>query len=307
MRSTSEIEWELAKKERFCQLYENLDKESLKKLQNTLLDILIDFDLFCRENKLDYFIAAGTLIGARRDEGFIPWDDDVDVVMPRKDYEKLKTIEKKGKYAKYIFKDSRDCEDISLCGKFELKNVTYHNVLGKNFSKKENIYIDVLPIDFIPKNKILRLISGLSINFLKISYSSLRCLKKNNELLYEMSNHSKELKRNLYMRKILAIPTLIFGKQNILKVIHLILSLKQKQSEDMTIALGAKGYFNEILKEKDVFPTKDIFFEKRRLKAPKNPDVYLKNRYGDFMKIPERNEQLERLIRLKENWREFLL
>ena len=65
---------------------------SLQEIQQVTLGILLEFDKLCRQYHLRYSLAYGTLIGAVRHKGFIPWDDDIDVVMPRGDYEKLLKI-----------------------------------------------------------------------------------------------------------------------------------------------------------------------------------------------------------------------
>ncbi|MFQ9057363.1 MAG: LicD family protein [[Eubacterium] siraeum] len=74
---------------------EQLTKKELADLKAKELDILVKFDRMCKENNLRYFITAGTLLGAVRHKGFIPWDDDIDVVMLRKDFKKLNGVCKK--------------------------------------------------------------------------------------------------------------------------------------------------------------------------------------------------------------------
>ena len=66
-----------------------MDSELLKKLQETELEILIDIDDFCRKNNIKYSVYAGTLLGAVRHNGFIPWDDDIDIAMTRNEYRKF--------------------------------------------------------------------------------------------------------------------------------------------------------------------------------------------------------------------------
>mgnify|MGYP000166953466 CR=1 FL=1 len=73
-------------------LEEQLSEKELADLKAKELDILVKFDRMCKENNLRYFITAGTLLGAVRHKGFIPWDDDIDLIMPREDYEKLLAI-----------------------------------------------------------------------------------------------------------------------------------------------------------------------------------------------------------------------
>ena len=64
-------------------------EKNLGSIQKKLLDMLSWFDDYCQENGITYYVAGGTLIGAVRHGGFIPWDDDIDIILPRPDYEKL--------------------------------------------------------------------------------------------------------------------------------------------------------------------------------------------------------------------------
>ena len=82
--------------------------ELLKKVQHVELEILNEVDRICRKNNLKYSLAYGTLIGAVRHKGFIPWDDDIDIVMPRKDYERLRTIWKNESTQEYYLQDYKE-------------------------------------------------------------------------------------------------------------------------------------------------------------------------------------------------------
>ena len=79
--------------------------EELKTIQLDLLQKTADF---CEQNGLRYFLCGGTLIGAVRHKGFIPWDDDIDIVMPRKDYERLRTIWKNESTQEYYLQDYKE-------------------------------------------------------------------------------------------------------------------------------------------------------------------------------------------------------
>ena len=72
--------------------YNEYDKKTLDKLHNVELELLNEFVRICDKNKLTYFLVGGSLLGAVRHSGFIPWDDDIDVGMPRKDYDKFLKI-----------------------------------------------------------------------------------------------------------------------------------------------------------------------------------------------------------------------
>ena len=129
---------------------DNLERVSLEQVKEIMLSIMTDFDKFCRDHGLRMWLYAGTLLGAIRHKGYIPWDDDIDVCMTREDYNKLLTIadqidskyvllehslNKKYKYpfAKLVLKDS-------YC-------VEFHN--PKFCGVKLGIYIDIFPIDYV--------------------------------------------------------------------------------------------------------------------------------------------------------------
>lgn len=129
--------------------------KELDTLHKTLLEILNDFDSFCRSNNIQYSLAYGTVLGAVRHKGFIPWDDDLDVMMTRENYNKFL----------WLYKDN---EKYTL-QKEQIDYPLYFSKLRKNettfienikYRKKwknihQGIYIDIFPEDKVAKNKFL--------------------------------------------------------------------------------------------------------------------------------------------------------
>ena len=132
--------------------YEEMSKEDFRALQMKAFQILVYFDNFCREHGLRYFLAGGTLIGAVRHKGFIPWDEDIDVHMPRPDYDRLPELWKK--YA--------DTKKYTLCITDETQNYHHHaygitdnetTMIDKrnvNEDIAQGIIMDVIPFDGAP-------------------------------------------------------------------------------------------------------------------------------------------------------------
>lgn len=126
------------------------EKLSLQEIQRLVLDILQTFDKVCKENHLRYSLAYGTLIGAVRHHGFIPWDDDIDVLMPREDYEKLLKLGYKD--ARYELKNYNISDDYYYAFAKMVDNET--TVVDKGRCEKHiELFIDIFPMDFFKGNE----------------------------------------------------------------------------------------------------------------------------------------------------------
>ncbi len=137
----------------------NMGQVETKKLQNKMLEMLLYFDDFCEKHQLKYYLCGGCLIGVVRHKGFIPWDDDIDLFMPRPDYEKLKEMWEK----------EADTKHYSYCRTDEKCN--YHDggaSIRDNYTTEINrhsvnedichgLALEIMPIDGCPANKISRL------------------------------------------------------------------------------------------------------------------------------------------------------
>lgn len=126
-------------------------------LHAVLLSAMKDIDRICRENHLKYYLHAGTLLGAVNHKGFIPWDDDVDITLLRSDFEKLeKIIEKEYSDRYYIQTYKNDAHYPNNRAKLRIKRT---KIIDKTNGKQENneIFIDLAPLYFPPKSKIMQL------------------------------------------------------------------------------------------------------------------------------------------------------
>ena len=119
---------------------------NLEEIQAIELDILTFFADICERHGLDYFLAYGTLIGAMRHEGFIPWDDDIDVCMPRADYEKLWEVSREEEFAPYQLVSYRDKSSLySFFKLVDTRTLVHETYIADQY--ETGLWIDVFPLD----------------------------------------------------------------------------------------------------------------------------------------------------------------
>lgn len=119
----------------------------MTEIQSRLLDMMVWFDRFCRENGLRYYALGGTLLGAVRHEGFIPWDDDADVGMPRTDYEELARLMGNGIHDGYVL-ETETSEDEKYCYTFaKLYDTSTTLIEHVSTGLKRGLFLDIFPLD----------------------------------------------------------------------------------------------------------------------------------------------------------------
>ena len=127
-----------------------MDRTLLRKVQLTQLEILREVDRICRENDIRWFLCCGTLLGAVRHQGFIPWDDDLDIGMLRADYEKFCALAKERMDPKFCVQSWYTEPDYPLpFAKVRMRNTLYVEAKSRTF-RENGFYIDVFPFDFAP-------------------------------------------------------------------------------------------------------------------------------------------------------------
>lgn len=252
------------------------DDETLEHLKKVQMKILKYFIKVCEENDLTYFIYGGSLLGTIRHEGFIPWDDDIDVIMFRKDFEKLNKIFENDIDEKYRFINVLNEETYHYTwGRLMLKNTVINEWWASQVDYTQNIFIDVFILDNIPNNKFKRLIhkwTSFSLNqltmyaFLKFDNESK--LKK----IFQQAVH--------YLLRIIPI-----SPYNIKK--KCVKSFSKYQYEDCDEVCDFPAICQmPVYNKKDWIPPKKAQFEDIMVNVPNNYDKILKRSYGNYMELP---------------------
>ena len=246
--------------------------EKMKKVWAVEIDLLEQFDKCCKDNNIDYAIAYGSMLGTVRHKGFIPWDDDIDIVMDRKEYNKLLKVAPsffKGKYFfQYHGSEKNYCKTHA-----QLRNSETTAILRRDINNNNNnqgIFIDVFPLDALPENKQKR-------------EKLLNKIEKNLKLIYGYETYNLHKNHRLRGKSLYRLLKLV-GINRYIKHFEKICSKYAKKEKKY---VGDVAFFGkkcscwerELLKKKQYYD-----FEYTTVRGIKNYDYYLKQQYGDYMK-----------------------
>ena len=269
-------------------IYKAYDPKTLKKLQKVQTEILKDFDSICRKYNLDYFMLGGSGIGAIRHHGFIPWDDDIDVAMPRNHYDIFISVLDKEMGNKYKILTP-------LVDKRYACNVTHMQKKGTKFvpelSKKLKcdlcIDIDIFPMDNIPDDE-------------KLRRKQLRNTWVLSKLLYLRGSGTPNIPLNGIKKKFASIvcmiihfflvvfrvsPCWIYQKlQNEQKKYN---AIPTKYICPLEVTMAKTAYISK----EEMYPLIRVPFEDMEVLMPHAYDIYLTRLFGDYMKIPPKDKR----------------
>lgn len=159
-----------------------LSQDELRKLQMIELELLVEADRLCRVNHIKYSLDGGTLLGAVRHGGFIPWDDDADIIMVRDEYEKFRTACKNQlDPEKFYFQDYRDTAGYRWgYGKLRRKGTRFIRLGQEHFPYEQGVFLDVFPCDNVPENYMSRCLCNFhSYLYRKVFWSAVAVRNEN--------------------------------------------------------------------------------------------------------------------------------
>lgn len=253
---------------------------SLEEKKKILVSILSKVHNFCDENNLKYFLTGGTLIGAVRHKGFIPWDDDIDIYMPRNDYEE------------FLYKFNKESERYQL---ISLKTDGYYLPFGKvidtrtilienvDSDYKMGIYLDIFPLDNLSSNYNAALSLYKEVSF----YRRLLAIK----------NATSDSKRKPYMNFLLKVGKVVIMPVSRKWILSKIDMISQKYREDTSSqyigAICAAFYGEKEILKSEWFTERCLLeFEGGKFWAPKDYDAFLTQLYGDYMQLPPEEKRV---------------
>lgn len=254
-----------------------LTSEELKQVQ---IDIMKYVHNFCEKNSIKYFICSGTLIGAVRHKGFIPWDDDIDIMMPREDYERFIKLfsNEDGKYKVWSHKLQRNYPN-SYAKVTDETTVKYENALS---AIEMGVDIDVFPLDDIPDDdtEAEEFIKECKRYYDLMTFKKVR-LRKDRSLVKNFALFVGRLGLMFYpFHKMLA---------NIDKHAQKYNGCGGSRSADAVYCMAG---MKELHKKEWFEETIGLPFENEVFKAPKGFDLMLSTRYGNYMQLPPKDKQI---------------
>ena len=259
---------------------------NLQKVQKIQIDILKRTIDICDENNIEYFIIAGTALGAVRHGGFIPWDDDIDIGMKRHHYEKFLRVAQS---------NLGDCLFLQTCetdpnspfyfAKVRKKGTKFVEYYCRGIDMNHGIFVDIFPYDNLPDNFFLRLEQKFSARILHKIFVS-RVLKDTSVRHKGFSGIWKRL-----VRWTLHYLTKPIPKEILLRALDKKMKMYNKRKTKLRTCLLDKRSVKKAVDDAIMYPLKEIRFEGISVSSLNRTDILLEKTYGDYMRLPPEEER----------------
>lgn len=255
---------------------ETIALENIKGIEKEILDYI---DEVCRVNSLQYYLAYGTLLGAIRHKGFIPWDDDIDIWMPRPDYEKLLIILRKSIPQKYcLYLDQEDYiypfAKVAKTNTLLIENVDLNSVMG--------VYIDIFPLDGVANSK----------KIVKRDFNRIFFFRNILSIKRMSLSKTRSLNKTIILRILRLFANFFSVKYLIKKINHYSLMRDYAGSQNVGSIVWGDKYTEYWPKE--YFDLSELEFEGKLYYVPKEYDLICRSIYGDYMQLPPEEQRVSK-------------
>lgn len=250
-----------------------IDSGTLRKIQLIQLEMLEEVDRICKKCGIKYNIIAGTLLGAVRHGGYIPWDDDADIAMIRPEYEKFRiAVRSELDTTKFYFQDNRCTRAYRWgYGKLRRKNTLFLREHQEHMPYKQGIFIDIFPLDGVPDNYLLRSIKNFECFCIrKILWSEVGRIAENGYMkrwwFSILAKIPEQAVWNYYYRMV------VNANRRRTKMVRILMFPTPNKEW---------GYYRSWYEN-----SVDINFEGKIFQGIKDYDEYLRFKFGDYMTLP---------------------
>lgn len=265
-----------------------MTQEGIQRLQNIQLMIMDEIHRVCVENHLSYYMIGGTALGAIRHGGFIPWDMDIDIAMPREDYEEFISISGKALgllYSCHTYKTNKNYHIPHAVVVLNNSSIKYKNDHLNPHIDRMGIYVDILPLDQSPDDLSKRLSQQKSI----IRYVSF--LEARFSCIYDTDSSIKRLLKKFRRLCLSVIPLeVVYGRLN-----SVMMKYDSIQCENWC-SMVSHYSFKKLTMPKEIFGTPTLTpFAGREYYAPEKIYDYLTRTFGDYTKLPPEDVRLRQI------------
>ncbi len=241
-------------------------------LQKAILEVALEVKRVCEKNNINYSLAYGTLIGAIRHKGYIPWDDDIDFHILREDYEKFIKACKTDLNPKYALRSLNEGDYVYHFIKIDDTTTTLKEHYNKDKNYKGGVYVDIFPIDVAPQSKLKRAMFLRRIKYLRF---------RRNIACTDFTNKEYSLLKRIVIK--------IFQNSNARKYLLKLDKCYKKYRGKKTDYLVTTSYlFKKSLFEKYI----ECDFEGEKFSCFANYDEILTQIYGDYMQLPPEEKRI---------------
>lgn len=268
-----------------------IDGEELRKYQNCVLQIAKDFVNVCEKYNLQYSLSGGSILGAIRHEGFIPWDDDIDINITRESYNRLLEIFDKELSDSYYIQTPQNTPELGIMvTQIRKKNTVARRKYDWNINPC-GVSIDLYILENVYDSKVKRFFQKNFSMLCSFAVSSIRMCKNQNlpkEIAYAEGRKINMKFLKLFVGRVFGIIPLNTWMNMCDKVNS---SCKDNNTKLVAIPTGRKHFSGEIYKREDMCVFRKAKFETELFNIPIKAEKYLEFFYGDYMKIPPKNQQ----------------
>lgn len=272
-----------------------LEGKILKQYQEVLRQIVDDIAYVCEKNHITYTLGGGSALGALRHQGIIPWDDDMDLNMLRCDLEKFIPLFRRYFGNKYWIHTPEYTKNYGLLFVQIRKKGTIARGREDYNLKECGIGIDIFPVENTYDNKLMRTLHGFLCMSSKFALSCRKLWTYRKEML-KLVKSDKNAINSLKLKIILGFFFSFFSIDIWTHITNNFCKMCKYEGELVVIPSGRKQFTGEIYKRKIYTETILVSFDGRRYRLLKNADKYMRQLYGDYMKIPPEEKREHHIL-----------